>query len=55
MNAALPGKISHPVLLKSVYLELLKKAKSVGAHLRRSQRVWVKAAKTSLKELSKAG
>ena len=40
---------------RSIYLELLKKAKSVGAHHRRSQRVWVKAAKTSLKELSKTG
>src|SRR4029077_6601254 len=31
MNAALPGKISHPVLLKSVYLELLGRGKSGGA------------------------
>jgi hypothetical protein len=30
MNAALPGKISHPVLLKSVYLELLGRGKSAG-------------------------
>ena len=37
---------------RSIYLELLKKSKSLGSHHRRSQRVWIKAAKTSLKELS---
>lgn len=36
---------------KTVYVEMLKKSKTIASHHRRSQLNWIKSAKTSLKEL----
>ncbi|HEY5038787.1 MAG TPA: tetratricopeptide repeat protein [bacterium] len=40
---------------KAVYGGILKKSKTFASHHRRAQRVWIKAARACLKELSKAG
>jgi hypothetical protein len=49
------GKTGEKEKARAVFVGILKKSKTFASHHRRAQWVWTKAAKTSLKELSKEG